>query len=201
MTQNFKATHAKSGLKEAGYVNNPNDLGGATNRGVTHITAKRYGYVGDMRLIPEDLCERIFYEDYWRPMNLEAVSELSLYIAQEMYDSAINMTGRGGAKIVRWLQAALNNGNRQQKDYADIRVDGQLGKKTITALTSFLKKRGVKGEIVILLSLNGEQISHYNSIATGREKNEDFWFGWLWNRVALDLIERIELLKNEHDCG
>ncbi len=190
-SKHFEIARNRTGRVEGGYVNNPNDLGGPTNHGVTEQTARRHEYEGDMRDFTAEMADQVFFEDYWRAMHLDAIAKLSPPIAYELFDSAVNMTGPGGHKIGRWLQGILNSGNYHGKFYTDLVVDGKIGPATVKALAAYLKRRGWRGEIALFCALNGEQVHHYNKITIAREQNEEFWFGWIWHRVVVDLFNII----------
>ncbi|MNT45174.1 putative Peptidoglycan domain protein [compost metagenome] len=83
------------------------------------------------------------------------------------------------------LQRCLNALNRQGKDYADIRTDGDAGPGTRGALTAFLKVRGKEGEQVLLKGLNALQGERYIELAEKRQANESFLYGWLRMRVEI----------------
>lgn len=166
---------------EGGWSDHPSDRGGKTMYGITEAVARSYGYTGSMRDLPLDTALSIYRSRYWNPLNLDKVVKIRRSIAHELLDTGIN---QGVGRAAEYLQRSLNALNRQQKDYADIIVDGDIGPATINALKAFLDFRGYKGEVVLLRALNALQGAFYIGIADGR-KNEDFLFGWLLNRVAL----------------
>ena len=45
---------------EGGYVNDPNDAGGATNHGVTEQVAREHGYAGAMQSLPKGMAQEIY---------------------------------------------------------------------------------------------------------------------------------------------
>ena len=60
--------------REGGYVNNPNDRGGATNKGITQNTYNAYlkgiGRAScDVRNITDAEVEKIYYSRYWLSAN------------------------------------------------------------------------------------------------------------------------------------
>ena len=73
---------------EGGYVNNPADLGGATNKGVTLAVWKRQGYdkngdgmidADDLKLIDdEDVAERILRPHYWNRWQADRIDSQAL---------------------------------------------------------------------------------------------------------------------------
>ena len=121
---------------EGGFVNDPDDKGGATNFG---ITQKSYSEFKD-RSVTIDEIETMtvedageFYLDYWNKLGLDNVPEAirPLYI-----DAAVNL-GRGGASRVMQMacNTKLNPTKDEDEDAFDwIDVDGVPGRGTRAAL-------------------------------------------------------------------
>ncbi len=167
---------------EGKYSNNPSDSGGKTMYGITEATARAEGYDGDMKDLPIDIAKSIYYERYWKPLLLDDITVLSGSIASELFDTAVN---QGVGKASKYLQRCLNSLNRQGLDYVDIKLDGYVGKQTLAALRSYLNRRGVEGELVMLRCLNCLQGAFYINLAEIREKDEDFLYGWVLKRVVI----------------
>lgn len=178
----FTESWLATGREEGGYSNNAKDSGGETMYGITEQVARAHGYKGAMKDIPRDVARTIAKEQYWDIMRLDDVAALSRPIAKEMFDTGFNA---GQATVVKFLQRTLNVGNRMGRDYPDIVADGLMGRLSVAALRSFLDKRKREGETVILRALNGLQVAHYTELAERRTKDEEFWFGWLLNRVVI----------------
>lgn len=168
--------------REGGYVNHPDDRGGETIWGITVAVARRYGYRGAMRQMPRAEAVRIYRQRYWLEPGFGDVAAVSVPVAEELFDTGVNM-GQGIASAM--LQRSLNALNRRGQDYADIVVDSDIGRATLTALRGFLKVRGAEGEKVLLKALNVLQGERYISLAEGRAANESFLYGWLRTRVEL----------------
>jgi len=168
--------------KEGRYSNHPSDLGGPTMWGITEKVARANGYTGDMRNLPRSEAVQIFRSEYLIKPGFDRVMLLSEAIAEELFDTGVNM----GVEIAGgFLQRALNVFNQQGKLYPDLKPDGVVGKNTRGALEAFLKHRGRDGEIVMLTALNAMQGERYIYLCEKREKNEDFVFGWFLNRVVI----------------
>jgi len=115
--------------REGGYVNDPDDPGGATNHGVTIHTLRRLGMdldgdgsvtARDVRALSEDQAVEIFLEHYYaRPR----ISALPSVLQPSVFDMYVN----AGANAVRILQRLLNEMGE------DLKVDGVIGKNTIGA--------------------------------------------------------------------
>lgn len=172
---------------EGGYSNNPNDSGGETKYGITKATAIANGYRGSMKRLPKSFAFQIYSKSFWDVQNLSLVEELSPNVTEKIADIGVNL-GRKRAAI--FLQRCLNVLNYKQKFYRDIKVDGNIGKRTISSLEKYLNNRGKEGEEVLLGMLSVLQGAKYISLAERREKDEIFIYGWFKNRI----IEPTKLL-------
>jgi len=115
--------------REGGYVNDPDDPGGATNFGVTIGTMARLGIDldGDGKITAEDVkrltkaqAREIFVEYYFeRP----GIGRLPAAIQASVFDMYVN----AGANAVRILQKLLNEMGQS------ISVDGAIGPQTVEA--------------------------------------------------------------------
>lgn len=90
---------------EGGYVNNPKDLGGATNKGITQNTyntwRKSQGLdVVDIRSIADFEVEQIYYNNYWLKAGCNNMTDKFAVIC---FDTAVNM---GVSRVSEFLQAA-----------------------------------------------------------------------------------------------
>ncbi len=168
--------------REGRYSDHPSDRGGQTMWGITEAVARRHGYRGPMRNLPRAEAVRIYRQEYFVSPGFDKVYALSQPIAEEMFDTGVN---QGISLPGPWLQRILNALNNQGRDHPDLGVDGKIGPATLGALRSFLNRRGAAGEKVIVRALNCQQAVRYLDITEARQANEDFYYGWLLNRVEL----------------
>lgn len=115
--------------REGGYVNDPNDPGGATKFGVTLATLKRLRLdlngdgkidMADVRAMTQARARDIFIRDYYRRPNIDRLPEALQASVFDMYVNA-------GSNAVKILQRLLRQmGQRLQ-------VDGMIGPHTIVA--------------------------------------------------------------------
>jgi len=167
--------------REGGYVDHPNDRGGPTNWGITQQVARAYGYLGDMRALPRSAAAQIYKTRYWTGPKFDQVAAICPAIADEMFDTGINM---GTAAASKFLQRALNVLNRGASGYPDIGTDGAVGPMTLTALKGYVAKRGAAGGEVLRKALDGLQCGRYVEIAEANASQESFVYGWIANRVG-----------------
>lgn len=169
--------------KEGHYSDNPNDRGGPTCYGVTEAVARQNGYLLDMRTMPRATAVAIYKTQYYAKPGFALVAAVSPRIAEELFDTGVNM---GPSVPSLWFQQWLNALNNGGSDYADIKEDGAIGPATVAALGRLIAKRGkTEAEHVMLLGLNCSQGARYLELARGRIANEAFVFGWLAGRVGL----------------
>ncbi len=115
--------------REGGYVNDPDDPGGATNHGVTIHTMRRLGLdldgdgqvsAADVRALSRDQAIEIFVRHYYQQTRINRLPES---IQPSVFDMYVN----AGANAVRILQRLLNDMRLQ------VEVDGVIGPQTIAA--------------------------------------------------------------------
>lgn len=169
--------------KEGSYSNHPADRGGPTNWGITEQTARAHGYAGDMKHMPREDALRIYRQIYWLRPEFDRVASIYPKVAEELFDTGVNM-GPGTAS--KFLQRALNALNRGAADYGDIVADGDIGPGTIYALKEYARKRGIAGENVLLKALEILQGSRYFDIVEKSPSQEVFLYGWIANRIGFE---------------
>lgn len=169
--------------REGGYVNHAADRGGPTNWGVTEQVARAYGYAGDMRALPRPTAVEIYRCRYWERPGFSAVAQRCAGLAEELFDTGVNM---GPVTAGKLLQRALNALNRGAVDYPDLGVDGDLGPMTLAAIDALIAKRGqVIAGTVLLRAVDALQCARYIEIAERNPTQEAFVFGWISNRVGV----------------
>lgn len=169
--------------REGGYVNNPADRGGATKYGITETVARSHGYKGSMKDLPIGTAKEIYRKTYWTQPRFDQINSICASVAEELLDTGVNC-GVGFAKPT--LQRALNLLNNQGKGgWSDLAVDGIYGPATLNALKIYLSKRGKEGEKTLLKVLNILQGNRYIEICERNPSQEQFFFGWIANRVEV----------------
>ena len=164
-----------------GYGDHPADRGGATRWGVTEAVARAHGYRGEMREFPRDEAVSIYKRIYWLRPGFDRVGALAPLLAEELFDTGVNM---GPAVAVSFLQRALNALNRGAADYPDIVAGPRIDDATLAALAIFLDRRKPHGESVLMKALEALQGERYLDLAERRPANEAFLYGWLANRLG-----------------
>lgn len=122
-------------LREGGYVNDPDDPGGATNFGVTIHIMRRLGLdlnkdgvinSTDVKALTRDDAVRIFKDHYFVKPGIAALPETLHATVFDMYVNA-------GSNAIKILQRTLG------KFGHPVAVDGALGPQTIAAAKSVVR--------------------------------------------------------------
>ncbi len=115
--------------REGGYVNDPDDPGGATNHGVTIHTMRRLGLdldgdgsvtTADVRALSRAQARDIFIRHYFEAPGIAALPEA-------LHPGVFDMYVNAGANAVRLLQRMLGEMGQ------GVAVDGAIGPETIAA--------------------------------------------------------------------
>jgi lysozyme family protein len=138
-----------------GYVDHPDDPGGETNYGVTKEAAEEYGYDGPMAEIPFATVLEIYRLRYWDKVRGDDIADQQL--AEEIFDTGVNM---GIGRTSRFLQRTLNVLNVKGTKYPDLKVDGDIGLRTINTLHRALNVKPWY-RAAILRALDSLQCVHY----------------------------------------
>ncbi|MCP5037044.1 MAG: peptidoglycan-binding protein [Rhodobacteraceae bacterium] len=115
--------------REGGYVNDPDDPGGATNFGVTIHTLRRLGMdlngdervsEADVRSLTKDQARGIFVKHYFERPRIDTLPEP---VQASVFDMYVN-AGGGAVRILQKLLRRMGH---------DLAVDGAIGPMTIAA--------------------------------------------------------------------
>ena len=115
--------------REGGFVNDPDDPGGATNHGVTIHTMRRLGLdldgdgqvgVADVRRLSRERAVEIFIDHYYRAPRIGLLPEV---LQASVFDMQVN----AGSNAVRILQRLLREMGEP------VAVDGAIGPQTARA--------------------------------------------------------------------
>ncbi len=191
----FETAYGETEIHEGGYVNDPVDPGGETHRGISRrfhpdwagwdvIDRYKTDFPStfaklindDQRLV--DWSKDLYRRRYWTPILGDQLSDQQM--ANKVFDTAVN---QGVATSIRYLQEGLNLLNRNQRDYADVEVDGRMGKATLAASQQFLALEQGRPDYLLKI-LNLLQAMKYIQIMRSDPSQRKFARGWL-NRVDL----------------
>jgi len=191
----FEEAYQLTSIQEGGYSNHPKDKGGETYHGIARkhwpiwagweiideIKNERSPHLSDALALNKELqalIESFYKENFWDKL---LCGHLPQKIANELFDTSVNMGHYYG---VYCLQKSLNKLNRNQKDYKDILVDGQIGAQTLKATSSLFKTASFSSrnhdKILkwLLKWMNYYQLRKYDLITEKNPDQEVFIAGW-----------------------
>ena len=176
---------------EGGYVNDPDDPGGETYRGISRvhhpdwrgwrIIDKEGAAVNSRTFSTNYLLQQEvvgFYQDhFWDKLLCGQMDNQD--VANIVFDQAVNM---GTRRTVKYLQVAVNALNRNEKAYANLVEDGICGEKTITAVNTCCNM--MNGVSYLVKAINILRGAYYMGRVSKKPSQRKYIRGWL-NRVEV----------------
>jgi len=152
---------------EGGFVNDPFDLGGATNKGVTIATYESYcrkkGYprptIERLKHIPDEHWAEIFKTMYWDRWKADQIKSQS--VAEILVD---------------WVWASGVYGIKLPQKLLGVKIDGIAGPETLEAVNNFSDAR------MLFNALKLERLMFIDRIVKSRPANRKYERGWK-NRI------------------
>lgn len=151
---------------EGGFVNDPDDLGGATNMGVTIGTYEAYcrkkGYprptVERLKNLTDEEWHNIFKSLYWDRWKADDINS----------QAVANI-------VVDWVWASGVHGIKRPQKLLGVAADGLVGPKTIAAINAADPKK-------LFDTIKADRAKFIDEICKARPKNEKYRKGWM-NRI------------------
>ena len=175
---------------EGGFVNDPDDKGGATNFGVTQSSYSAYlgskASVEDVRNMTREEAKECYKQDFWNPAKVDRLPENLRHI---YFDMVVNMGRKNAGKII---QQAVNT----KKNQTLLEVDGIVGSGTLSHVTSLTLK-----DVLVERSMFFANNCFDGSRFAKRTRQNKFLRGWIFHRVfhflTYPLEDKIEELERE----
>lgn len=168
---------------EGGFVNNPKDRGGATNKGVTLSTWRSIGYdkdgdgdidVIDLKLITDDdVLKKVLKPMYWNRWKADQINDQSI----------ANL-------LVDWVWTSGSYGIKYPQQVLGVTADGIVGAKTIAAINNHPNKA------VLFSKLWARRKQQFNAIAKADPSQRAFLKGWC-NRLEGIAYGSLTYTKNK----
>jgi lysozyme family protein len=162
---NFNQAIPRILIWEGGYVNDPDDLGGETNRGITdRLDGTVDGWVDvngdgkpDVRIkeLTEEQAKEVYKRRFWDTLKGDEIK--SQAIATILFDGYVNM----GVSAIRLMQRLVR-----------VPSDGNIGPVTLHAINNADEK-------YLYNAYKSERVTYYKRIAERRPQNKKFLKGWL----------------------
>jgi lysozyme family protein len=154
--------------REGGFVNDADDLGGATNFGITIATLAAYrgtdASVEDVRNLSRNEARAIYEKQYLKGPKLD---RLPSALQPFLFDSAVN---HGPGSAVKFLQRALN-----KHFESGLEIDGGNGPKTRAATEAAFAQAGD----LLIPAMVSERLNHYINWVNEKPSQKKFLLGWM----------------------
>lgn len=172
MTDNFLKAYAYTAKYEGGYAKDKIDRGGETYKGISRKFWKHWqGWkiIDDDSLLSSDknrelepMVQKFYYDNFWTPIRGEMISKIDESLAVYIYDIAVNSGVNRASKMLQKALIFLG---------ACIRVDGIIGKNTLSALKNI-------DTVQLLKNLKIDREKFYESIVKRDPSQIRFINGW-----------------------
>lgn len=151
---------------EGGFVNDPDDLGGATNKGITIGTFTEYRRkkglsaptVEDLKNISDAEWHDVFKSLYWDRWKADGINS----------QAVANI-------VVDWVWASGVHGIKRPQKLLGVVADGLVGPKTIAAINAADPRK-------LFDAIKADRVKFIDEICKARPKNEKYRKGWV-NRI------------------
>jgi len=188
----FLVAYQKTAKREGKYTFTEGDRGGETYKGLARnrqpswpgwalIDAAKLKPGFPENLEADTVLQRFvqeFYRGLWHLFDLDSIS--CQMLADEIFDTSVNM---GPSRAAIFLQESMNVLNNGGTRWPDIHEDGHIGPETL----SVMRRLGEYEEFVakMFICLRG---SHYKKIMKNDPTQEQFALSWL-RRLSITFTE------------
>ncbi len=118
---------------------------------------------------------RAWYKTTW--FDALGLGELPQPLANEIFEQSVNLGKSGSGKKVQIICNAYNYQPGAKKLFADLKVDGAIGPKTLAALKIILANKANAESLVH--ALNCMQGAHYLELAAKKFTQRKYTVGWM----------------------
>jgi lysozyme family protein len=155
---------------EGGFVDDPADPGGATNKGITFATFQRSArrFLGveptpeNFRALTDAQAAKIYKPSYWDAVHGDEIE------LQDLADMVFDFQVNAGDAASRLLQRSINDAGAKPP----LEVDGNIGRATLAALKSVDQKD-------VYRRYKRGRIDYYLDLVARRPALGKFLSGWL----------------------
>lgn len=159
---------------EGGYVDHPNDPGGATNYGISLRLLKSLGDYGDfdrdgdvdkddIKALSQDKADDIYHKEFWDKYKYDCIHDDR--VATKVFDISVNCGPGTAARVIQKAVNALRGNDA-------LKIDGNLGEKSFLAINK-LHPDDLLSQVVWF------QKAYYRALCDEKPALEVFLRGWL----------------------
>ena len=153
---------------EGGFVDDPDDRGGATNFGITQLTYSKWldrpATVADVKAMSVATAREIYLTNYYFKPRINSLPEA---IQPQIFDCSIN---HGPYRAIKFLQTVCNLAG-----FGPLSVDGVMGPKTRESVEAAFEAMGE----YFINAITDERVHFYHQIVKNDASQQKFLNGWL----------------------
>lgn len=166
----FKISFQKTLTHEGGYVNDPDDRGGETYKGISrnsHGSWSGWSLVDQNKIKPNfpkslesnenlrNLVEQFYFDSFWKPLKADQIQNQSS--ADSVFDFAVN--------------AGLSTSTRLAQSIVGTKIDGLVGEKTLSKI-NFMDSGHFQAALTVA------KLKFYLNIIRKSPTSKKFLLGW-----------------------
>lgn len=171
MMADFNKAYSHTMKAEGGYVNDQDDLGGETYKGIArkyHSKWEGWSYIDTLKTLEnfpksierkeniQDLVRNFYEVNFWDKINGDKIE--SQKIAESIFDFAVNGGVRTSCKIAQLTIGA--------------KADGVIGEKTLLEINK-------TDEDLFIAQFALAKIARYAKLVEKRKENRKYFYGWV----------------------
>ncbi len=175
---NFNLALSKVLSHEGGYVNDPDDLGGETYKGIarnSHGSWLGWQIIDSSKIKPDfpksmeantklqNLVEQFYFDSFWQPLKADQIQNQTS--ADSVFDFAVNSGTTTSARLVQSIVGA--------------KIDGIIGEQTLNKINSM-----DFGHFQTALTV--AKMEYYMNIIRKRPTSKKFLLGWISRSLSFN---------------
>lgn len=153
---------------EGGFVDDPDDRGGATNYGVTQLTYSKWlgrpATLTEVKAMDIETAKEIYLKNYYFEPRIDALPN---EVQVQLFDCSVN---HGPVRAIKFAQMVCNLAG-----FGPVSVDGVNGPQTRKAITNAFTQMGD----YFVSAVVDERVDFYHRIAANDSSQKKFIKGWL----------------------
>lgn len=163
---------------EGGYVNDPDDLGGETYKGIarnSHSSWSGWSIIDSYKIKPDfpksldsntklqNLVEKFYFELFWQPLKADLIQNQTS--ADSVFDFAVN--------------SGLSTSTRLVQSIVGAKIDGIIGEITLTKINSMDFAH-------FQAALTVAKMEYYMNVIRKRPTSKKFLLGWISRSLSFN---------------
>lgn len=165
---------------EAGFVDHPDDRGGATNMGITIHTMRALSMdldgdgdvdVDDVAALTKEQARKVYYEQYWLKSKCDRMPE---HLRHIYFDMVVNFGPGGATRVMQETANARWHYAIKKGQIEPLVIDGAIGPNTLSRM-----------EPLELDRVRSYRVLRFARIVQANPSQAIFWYGWFRRAIEV----------------